>query len=76
MLASNFEWSLRRLNRRRRFRPYVVELTSGDQFTVSHPEALAGYGGVLAHVSPDKSVRYFDAESVCQLIDERNPPPR
>jgi hypothetical protein len=70
MTGQNFQIALRAFTRRSRFRPFLVELISGDRFRVGHPEALTMRGKVAMYVAPDKAVKLFDSESVCQLCDE------
>jgi hypothetical protein len=68
MLAQNFERTLRALARRTPFRPFTVELVSGDRFEVDHPEALVFRGGVAVFISSEGVPTPFDHESVSQLI--------
>ena len=70
MSPQNFAIALRAFTRRSPFRPFLVELTSGDRFHVHHPEALALRGQVAMFIGPDAAVRLFDSESACQLLDE------
>jgi hypothetical protein len=75
MTPQNFRIALRAFTRRTRFRPFLVELVSGDRIRVVHPEALALRGQVAMYVAPDDSVKLFDSESVSQLSDEPRPAP-
>lgn len=70
MVAESFERSLRAMVRRSPFRPFTVELVSGDRIEVDHPEALVFRGGVAVYVSPEGHPVLFDHESVSQLIGE------
>ncbi|MCI0683383.1 MAG: hypothetical protein L0Y71_14865 [Gemmataceae bacterium] len=68
MLQANFERSLRRFTRRRPFRPFVVELTSGSQFFVQHPEALAFYNGIAVYLASEgDDYMYFDHHTVARV---------
>lgn len=69
MTDENFRKSLQAFIRRRPFRPFEVELVSGDRFTVKHPEALAHSGAVAVNIDPDADIRIFDSRSVSQLAD-------
>jgi hypothetical protein len=68
MLQSNFERALRRYTRRKPFRPFVVELTSGSSFRVEHPEALAFYNGIAVYLASDADdFMFFDHHTVARL---------
>jgi hypothetical protein len=67
MLPQNFERSLRAFVRRTPFRPFTVELVSGDRFQVDHPEALVFRGGLAVFISLEGVPALFDHESVSQL---------
>ena len=69
MTASNFAKSLNAFCSRAPFRPFVVELVSGDRFQVDHPEALATRGGTAVFFSPEGDIRLFDHEGVSQLVE-------
>jgi hypothetical protein len=75
MTPQNFQIALRAFTRRSPFRPFVVELVSGDRFRVGHPEDLTLRGRVAMYVAPNKAGKLFDSESVCQLCDEPRPAP-
>lgn len=69
MKADNFERSLRAFSQRQPFKPFVVELASGTQLTIDHPEALARRGPAAVYIDPDGSYALFDNTSVTQLTD-------
>jgi hypothetical protein len=73
MRAKPLEAALRLCRRFRPFRPYTIELMTGDRFVVRHPEALRYRGGLAVFVEPDGLRRYFDAESVCQVFEAEVP---
>ncbi len=54
--------------RRIPFRSFAVELTSGDQFQVLHPEALALNNGVAVYIGIEETLRIFGHQSVSQFI--------
>jgi hypothetical protein len=54
---------------RRPFKPFLIELLSGDRIRVSHPEALVPRGPLLYHVGPGYRTRLFVSTDVCQLLD-------
>ncbi len=72
MTAENFESALRVLRQRKPFRPFTVDLVSGDRFEVDFPDALASRDGVALFVEPGGVPVLFDHESVSQFIGEEN----
>ena len=69
MTLEGFEIALHAFCRRSRFRPFWVELVSGERFQIDHPEAIALRGLVAFYVSPEGSNKLFDGSSVSQLFD-------
>jgi hypothetical protein len=69
MNGDELEQALRAFTRRRRFRSFLVELTSGDRLHVRHPEAIDRYGELFYYRGPDHGNRLFSAAQVCQLLD-------
>lgn len=69
-----FARSVRHFVRRRRFRPFTIELLSGDRFVIHHPEAIALTSAGYVVVGPDNSIRRFDSSSVSQILSEVVPP--
>jgi hypothetical protein len=69
MTESSFKASIQAFIRRRPFRPFEVELVSGDRFVVEHPEAVAHGGAAAVYISPDGDYKLFDSSSVSQLMD-------
>jgi hypothetical protein len=69
MTEANFQRSLQAFVRRQPFRPFSVEFSSGDGFTVDHPEALALRGRVAVFIRPDGHYALFDSSEVTQLIE-------
>jgi hypothetical protein len=77
MDAANFDKALKTLARRSPFRPFVVELVSGDRFEVAHPEALVFRDGYAFYLNPEGDWSFFDYEGVSQIvgwINGRKPP--
>ncbi|MFM9960289.1 MAG: hypothetical protein ACKV2Q_03590 [Planctomycetaceae bacterium] len=64
-----FQKSLRAFVRRRPFKPFVVELVSGDRIVIQHPEALAMNGTAAFYLNPDSEYAFFDSSTVSQLAD-------
>jgi len=72
MQAENFDNGLKALRARKPFRPFTVELVSGDRFEVDFPDALVIRDGVAVFVRPGGVPVLFDHESVSQVIGEQN----
>jgi hypothetical protein len=70
MTAENFDRALRSFQRRTPFKPFTVEMVSGDRFQVDHPEALVFRGGVAIFVSKGAVPVIFDHEGVSQFLGE------
>jgi hypothetical protein len=70
MADTNFEGALRAFRRRTPFRPFTVELVSGDRFQVDHPEALVPRGGAAVFFAADGELKLRDRESVSQVLEE------
>ena len=70
MTGDHFDRSLRAFQRRRPFRPFTVELVSGDRFQIDHPEALIVRDGVAVFVARGGVPTLFDHESVSQFIGD------
>ena len=68
MTAEHFQTTIRAFQRRSPFKPYLVELVSGDRIHVDHPEALVVRGGVGVFVTAAGSPTIFDHEGVSQVI--------
>jgi hypothetical protein len=69
MTDDELAMALRSFERRRPFRPFLIEFVSGDRVVARHPEAVERFGRLYYHRSPDRSERVFVASSVCQLLD-------
>jgi hypothetical protein len=72
MDATNFDRMLKALARRTPFRPFSVELVSGDRFEVVHPEALVFRNGYAFYLNPDGDWAFFDYEGVAQFHGATN----
>jgi hypothetical protein len=69
MVAETFAAALQSFSRRRPFRPFQVELSSGDRIVVEHPEALAFRAGRAVYISPRGEFALLDHENVTQVTD-------
>jgi hypothetical protein len=69
MVAETFSAALQSFARRRPFRPFQVELSSGDRILVEHPEALAYRAGRAVYISPRGEFALLDHENVTQVMD-------
>lgn len=72
MVAENFENALNALRQRKPFRPFTIELVSGNRFEVDFPDALVVREGVAVFIGPGGVPVLFDHESVSQMIGEQN----
>lgn len=70
MTPFQFDVALSAFCRRRPFRRFVVEFTSGNKVGVRHPEAIRGRGELYAMRMPDAGSMVFVAESVARLFDD------
>jgi hypothetical protein len=68
MTAEHFQTTIRAFQRRTPFRPYIVELVSGDRVHVDHPEALVIRGGVGVYVTASGEPTIFDNEGVSEVL--------
>lgn len=68
MTAEPFQTTIRAFQRRTPFRPYIVELVSGDRVQIDHPEALVIRGGVGVFISSTGAPAIFDHEGVSQIL--------
>jgi hypothetical protein len=68
MTPEHFQTTIRASQKQTPFRPYVVELVSGDRVRVDHPEALVVRGGAAVFLSADGAPAIFDHEGVSQII--------
>jgi len=71
MAPQSFENALKALQQRKPFRPFTVELVSGDRFEVDFPNALVIRDGVAVFIGPGGVPVLFDLEGVSQLIGEQ-----
>jgi len=72
MSPDDFEVVLRAFNHRRPFRPFQIELHSGDRLRAPHPESIRRFRDVFILGEPDFGNRIFSSWAVSQVID---PPP-
>ena len=68
MPADHFQTTIRACQRRTPFRPFTIELVSGDRVQVDHPEALVIRAGVAVFVNANGAPVIFDHEGVSQVI--------
>jgi hypothetical protein len=61
--------SLGGFSRRRPFRQFLIEFSSGAQIEVRHPEAVAPSAGVWLLHEPNGRWIAFASSSVCRLLD-------
>ena len=71
MAPQSFENALKALQQRKPFRPFTVELVSGDRFEVDFPNALVIRDGVAVFIGPGGVPVLFDREGVSQMIGKQ-----
>ncbi len=69
MTEDTFERSLRAFRQRKPFKPFLVELASGAQIIVHHPEALAHHGRAAVYINPDGDFTLLDNTMVTRVSD-------
>ena len=69
MVAETFAQSPSAFVRRKPFRPFRVELVSGERLEVEYPDALAFRGGAAVFISPRGEFALFDHEGVAGVAD-------
>lgn len=69
MTRDEFDAAYLAFSRRRRFRPFLIEFTSGHQMLVRHPEAVRHEGQVYVARSPDGGYALLVADGVARLLD-------
>ncbi len=67
MTPEELDRLLRALNRLRPFRHFVIELNSGREITVTHPETVSRLDVFYCHTAPDNVRRYFKAGAVTSV---------
>jgi len=72
MTIQELDRIIRAFNRRRPFRPYLIEFVSGDRVLIGHPEAVSRTATLYTYFDPEQRVRVFTASGVCQLLDPPN----
>ena len=69
MNVEQFDGAYRAFSRRRPFRTFLIEFTSGHQVSISHPESVRFEADLYVLRNPDSGYVIFDAEKVTRLLD-------
>ena len=69
MTVDQFDVAVRGFCRRRPFRAFLIEFTSGAQLLIGHPEAVRNEAELCMMRCPDGGYVVFVAESVTRLLD-------
>ena len=69
MSNEELEASLRTYNRRRPFRPYLLEFVSGIQVRIENRESIAFFTRFWLYRGPRRTQSLFQSSSVCRLLD-------
>lgn len=70
MAPDNFDAMMQQLLHRRPFQMFTVQLMTGEQFQVDHPDAVAFKAGAAVFIGPGKRFYWFDNNSVSHFIDQ------
>jgi hypothetical protein len=73
MTPQHFTTALWGYTHRRSFKPFFIELASGDRIFITHPEAVILRGELWEYVSPTERHHVFESEGVIQLLDVPSP---
>ncbi len=73
MTNEQFDTAYRAFCRRRPFRAFLIEFTSGNQLLIGHPEAVRNVTHFYAMRRPDAGNVVFVAQSVSRLLDVPTP---
>lgn len=69
MTKDQFDTACHAFCKRRPFRTFSIEFSSGHQLSISHPEVIRNEGSLYAMRCPDGGHVVFAAESVSRLLD-------
>jgi len=69
MTVENFEKVLRALLQRRPFKPFTIEMHTGERIEIDYPEATVLRQGVAVFMALGPVPVYFDHLSVNKFID-------
>lgn len=73
MTEDQFDLACRGFGRRRPFRAFLIEFTSGAQLLIGHPELVRKEADLYAMRCPDGGHVVFAAESVARRLDVPTP---
>jgi hypothetical protein len=69
MTAEHFDETLQAFLARRPFKPFTIELNTGQRYEVDGPHSTAFENGAAVHLAPGGVPVFFDHESVNQIIN-------
>ena len=69
MTAEHFQETLEALMSRQPFKPFIVELNTGQRYEIDGPHATAFKDGAAVFLAPGGAPVFFDHESVNQIIN-------
>ena len=69
MTKDIFEETIETLVARRPFKPFTIELNTGQRIEIDHPGATTWRHGFNVFTSPGGPLLFFDHESVNQIIN-------
>lgn len=69
MSRRKFEAILQAHQIRKPFKPFLIELVSGSEILVQHPEAVITHSGAAVYFATDGAITLFEASSVSRMVD-------
>ena len=69
MTADHFDATLEGLMTRQPFKPFTVELNTGQRIEIDHHLAISSRDGFAVFTSPGGTLVFFDHDSVNQIIN-------
>ena len=69
MKRDDFQRAVDELKSRVPFRPFVIEMDSGQRFVVADPKALSCYAGGGTYSHADGNFDFVESEDVSRLVE-------
>jgi hypothetical protein len=69
MSADELQGVIRAFARRRPFKPYLIEFTSGDRLLIKHSELIWRTKDLFVYLVSDANSRVFSGAQVSQVLD-------
>ncbi len=70
MAPTQFEEAMRAHLKREPFRPFAIDMDTGERWVISQPdEVVHGAGPTAVYFAPDRSIHFVGWDNVRQLSD-------